>query len=87
MPQRTGITASQRLALRSYAQQNPQLRQHQLKDWFETEFQRTITQPTISESLSNRFKHLDNQVRPSNLRQQRERPVKWPKLDTALFQW
>ena len=88
MPKRHGITASQRTALRQFAQLHPKLRQSQLKDWFEAEFQRTITQPTISESLSDRFKHLDSSVGPSKLQQQqRERPVKWPELDQALFEW
>ena len=85
MPKRAGVTASQRLALRSYAQQNPNLRQIQLKEWFKSQFQRTITQPTVSESLSDRFKYRNQGS--SNLRWQRERSVKWPELDKALIRW
>lgn len=81
------ISASQRKALRQYAKANPLLTQKQLQAWFETEFQRLLTQPTISESLSNKFNYLDEAQSETLDSQQRNRPPQWPVLETALFQW
>ncbi|KAI0996512.1 hypothetical protein K3495_g11669 [Podosphaera aphanis] len=86
MPKQYGISNSQRRGLRVYAAQHPRLTQHQLKAWFEEEFQRTITQASISESLSSKYNYLDNDTMVA-FSQQRERPPKWPELDEALALW
>jgi hypothetical protein len=87
-PKQRGITAFQRRALRRYASQHPHLRQHALREWFTAEFQRNITQSTVSESLSAKFRHLDSEESTSNAsQQQRERALRWPELDRALIKW
>ena len=81
-----GLSFAQRLAIRQYARAHPRLTQNQLREWFEYSFQRIITQPTISESLSSKFAHLDTDT-PINPKQQRVRPAKYPHLEAALFEW
>ena len=81
-----GLSTSQRLAIRQYARAHPRLTQLQLKEWFECSFQRLITQPTISESLSSKFAYLNTDIL-INPEQQRQRPPKHPHLKTALFKW
>ncbi|KAI0998683.1 hypothetical protein K3495_g9514 [Podosphaera aphanis] len=87
MSKQYGISNSQRRGLRVYAAQHPRLTQHQLKAWFEEEFQRTITQASTPESLSSKYNHLDNDTMVAFSSQQRERPPKWPELDEALAPW
>lgn len=82
-----GLSVSQRKALRQYAQQHPQLTQKQLQQWFLNEFQRSITQPTVSESLSTKYNFLDSSYDPLLQKKQRLRTSHWPELETALFQW
>ena len=82
-----GMSVSQRQALRNYARQNPLLTQSQLRQWFEAEFQRLITQPTISESLSSKFAHLDSPGTNLPSGRQRTRAVQHPELEQALFEW
>lgn len=43
--------------------------------------------PTISESLSSKYAHLDDQETPIHPTQQRLRPSKYPQLEAALFEW
>ncbi|KAI1007606.1 hypothetical protein K3495_g619 [Podosphaera aphanis] len=87
MSKQYGISNSQRRGLRVYAAQHPRLTQHQLKAWFEEEFQRTITRPSISKFQSSKYNHLDNDTAVAFSSQQRERPLKWPELDEALALW
>lgn len=82
-----GLSVSQRKALRLHARQHPSLTQKQLQAWFETEYQRLLTQPTISESLSSKFNYLDDPTNEPNTTQQRNRPSQWPELEKALFEW
>ncbi|KAI0997477.1 hypothetical protein K3495_g10709 [Podosphaera aphanis] len=88
MSKQCGISNSQsRGGLRVYAAQHPRLTQHQLKAWFEEEFQRMITQASVPESLSSKYNHLDNDTMVTFSSQQRERPPKWPELDEAMALW
>ncbi|KAI0996265.1 hypothetical protein K3495_g11914 [Podosphaera aphanis] len=87
MSKQYGISNSPRCGLRVYVAQHQRLTQHQLKAWFQEEFQRTITQASISESFSSKFNHLDNDSMVAFSSQQRERPPKWPELDEALALW
>ena len=83
-----GLLVSQRKALRQYAKEHPHLTQKQLQGWFKTEFQRLVTQPTISESLSAKYSFLNsssNRSVPES--RQRFRTAHWPELEKALFQW
>lgn len=82
-----GISVAQRLAIRQHARNHPHLTQLQLRGWFKSQFHRLITQPTISESLSAKFAHLDNNQSIIHSEQQRLRPAKYPQLEAALFEW
>ncbi|RKF60307.1 hypothetical protein OnM2_052085, partial [Erysiphe neolycopersici] len=80
-----GISVTQRQSLRRYAQQHPHIRQHALREWFRTEFQRDINQSTVSESPSAKFSHLDSDQGRLQRTQQREKAIRWPELDKALI--
>ena len=85
-----GISITQQLTLQSYAWNHPQLTQIQLQQWFKSKFQCLFTQPTISESLSSKYNHLnaqssDKYTLPTN--HQREKAFKYPELESALFEW
>lgn len=82
-----GLSVSQRKALRQYAKAHPYFTQKQLQGWFETQFQRLITQPTISESLSAKYSFLDSSNQSLSQSRQRFRAAHWPELEKALFQW
>ena len=87
---RHGILIAQCLALCTYAQKHPQLTQIQLQQWFKSEFQHLLTQPTISESLSAKYTHLDAQSSDKSTLPttcQRQKPAKYPELEDALFEW
>lgn len=76
-----------RQALRIYAAQHPHQRQFQVKDWFETEFERTIILSSISKNLSNKYQHLDTPLRTQKLQQQRVKPIKRSDLIRAQINW
>ena len=86
MARRTPILIEQKKALRAHKALNPGLSNLQMKDWFEAQFQQVIAPSSISEILSSRYNHLDQQ---STLRanQKRHRPESWPTLESALFEW
>ena len=84
------ISVTQRLALRAHARSYPNLSQAQLREWFQREFQRLITQPTVSESLSSRFNHLEERLPnqpflPTD--RKRIRTPLYPELEQALYEW
>ena len=56
-------------------------------EFFNDKYGRVLTQSTISESLSDKFKHLDNQDHPLRPDSKKRRESKWPDLDAALFEW
>src|SRR5215469_621506 len=86
MARRTPISIAQKKALRAHKALNPDLGNLQIKDWFEAQFQQVISTSSVSEILSSRYNHLDQQ---STLRvnQKRYRPESWPTLESALFEW
>ena len=78
---------AQRQHLRQhYFSQNPRPRQKELIEWFKGEYGRKLSQSTISESLSDTYKHLD--AAPQTKHPQfRNRQGKWPILEQILFSW
>jgi len=82
-----GLSILQRTALRKYAQEHPKFTQKQLQSWVEAEFQRTITQPTISESLPPKYSYIDQDNPLLNQSTKRMRQAQWPELEDALHQW
>lgn len=86
-PPRRGITATQRIELRQYARIHPRLRQAQLAAWF-TDKYHPITQATVSESLSSKYKELEEkELGQYTASLQKARVQRWPDLEEALLQW
>ena len=85
---RPGVTVAQRRAIRQQAKKNPAWSQKDLQQWFNTQYERTIAQPTVSEALSTKYKHLDNNPGfPNDEYKQRDRGAQWSELEKALFEW
>lgn len=85
------ITDAQRKDLRIRGQalirENGKWTTPQMVEFFNDKYGRVLTQSTISVSLSDKFKHLDNQVHPLRPDSKKRRESKWPDLDAALFEW
>jgi DDE superfamily endonuclease/Fission yeast centromere protein N-terminal domain/Tc5 transposase DNA-binding domain len=89
MPRRA-ITSAERAALRAwFHQQYPKPRHAVVIKWFLDKFQHQISQSTVSESLSDHWRHLDSPDLNSNSRLQskRQREGKWPLLERILVEW
>ena len=85
MPRKQRILLSQRQALRTWAlQQHPRPSQKACISWFQTQYSRTISQSTVSESLSSHFKAIDTSI---NTARSRLRSGQWPDLENLLFLW
>jgi hypothetical protein len=85
MPRKQRILLSQRQALRTWAlQQHPRPSQKACISWFQTQYGRTISQSTVSESLSSHFKAIDTSA---NTARSRLRAGQWPDLENLLFLW
>ncbi|KAG5960032.1 hypothetical protein E4U57_000329 [Claviceps arundinis] len=61
---RIRITNGQRLALRKHHKQFPHKKQTQLAEWFRDQFNNRPSPGTISESLSDKYKHLEDLTKP-----------------------
>ncbi|KAI6854140.1 hypothetical protein KC338_g9359 [Hortaea werneckii] len=85
---RWAYTHRERLALRRKRAAEPLFTQKGLCQWFNDQFAKPITQGTVSESLSKRYKHLDG-LDDEELGTQRKKArfEKWPDLEAALAQW
>lgn len=90
---RQGVTAREKKALRAYYQcQVPRPTQKACISWFRNSYNRTLSQSTISEYLSDHYSYLDN-IDPSivansfTLQAQRQRPAQWPTLEKILYEW
>jgi hypothetical protein len=85
MPRKQPILLSQRRALRAWAlQQHPRPSQKACIAWFQEQYSRTISQSTVSESLSSHFKPIDTST---NTTRSRQRLGQWPDLENLLFLW
>jgi len=85
MPRKQRILLSQRRALRAWAlQQYPRPSQKACITWFQAQYGRTISQSTVSESLSDRFEAIDTST---DTARSRLRSAKWPDLENLLFLW
>jgi Fission yeast centromere protein N-terminal domain len=90
---RQGVSARQKKALRDYYQrQVPHPTQKACISWFRNSYNRTLSQSTVSEYLSDHYSHLDT-LDPSiatnsfTLQAQRHRPAQWPTLEKVLYEW
>ena len=59
---RYAISERQKQALRRAKAANSLMTQQQLREWFQNEFGRPISQSTVTEILSKRYNHLDNET-------------------------
>ena len=86
---RVPITEKQRRLIRQYDQQNPLFTQRKLAEWASREFNRTISQSTISECLGPKYAYLDTKVFSRKQKEgiQRSTPAQYPQLEAALFDW
>jgi len=84
---RIAFTVDEKVALRKQHAQNPELSQKALCKWFEESFSKPIRQGTVSEVLSTRYSHLDQQITPSQAASKKQRMQAYPALETALSQW
>ena len=82
---RKSINNQQRKALRTwYFTQAIKPTQKACIAWFESQFGHRISQSTVSESLSDHFKHLDQTPASEGSRQ---RTAQWPILEAILYDW
>ena len=80
------ISDDQRKALRLwFHQQRPRPTQVEATKWFYRQYNRKITQSTVSESLSERFKYVETAAAGSS--SFRKRQAQWPLLEIILFDW
>ena len=88
---RRPITDVQRKDLRVHKrvliQRNGKWSLKEMIDFFNDKYHRVLHKSTISESLSDTFKHLDEQYHPSHPDSKRRHESKWPDLEAVLFDW
>lgn len=88
MPKKISISRDERRELRRYRQSRKHLTQNALIVWFHDRFGRRINQSTVSDSLSDKYKYLDDITSGSgDLSRRRERKPQWEDLDRALLAW
>ena len=87
---RRAITDVQRKDLRVHKQlliqKNGTWSLSELIGFFYKKYERILSKSSISESLSDRFSHLDKDYEP-NPDSKRRHESKWPDLEAALFDW
>jgi hypothetical protein len=84
---RIAFTVDEKVALCKQHAQNPELSQEALCKWFEESYGKPMRQGTVSEVLSTRYSHLDQQITPSQTASKKQRLQVYPALETALSQW
>ena len=83
------ISNTQRKALRTwYHGQELRPTQKMCITWFEENFNHRPSQSTISDSLSNRYRHLDNDNNEDiDATSFRNRSSNWQELESVLYEW
>lgn len=86
MPPRKPILTSQKVSLRAYKKLHPYASQKVLREWFEAKYHHSLSSGSISDILSNKYNHLDeDSSRPRESKRQRRE--NWPELESALYEW
>ena len=81
------VSDAERQAIRAYYfSQKPPPKQKEVIAWFEQQYRRKLGQATISDSLKDRYKHLDTAPAASSI-SFRHRSGKWELLKKILFLW
>ena len=60
MPPRKSIPASQKASLRARKRLYPNTSQKELREWFKAEYNHTLSSGLISDILSSKYSHLDD---------------------------
>lgn len=81
------INAAERLRLRQHHAKYALIKQAELAIWFYEQFGHLISQATVSGSLSDKFKDLDDPTKRIKDGIQRIKQGYWPELEAALFEW
>jgi hypothetical protein len=75
-----------RIALCQHQQAHPHLTQKELVQWLKNTHNLTVSQGTISNTLK-RSTELLSKTNDQNLGAKRQRTVKYPQMESALFEW
>ena len=86
MPPRKSIPASQKASLRARKRLYPNTSQKELREWFKAEYNHTLSSGLISDILSSKYSHLDDDAPPPR-DLKRQRRENWPELENALYEW
>lgn len=84
---RAAFTADERRALHAHKAEHSKLTQKNLSEWFANKFGKPIQQSTVSEILSTRWSHLDEDEQPVQRSAKRFKSLAYPDLDRALAEW
>ncbi|KAI7455963.1 hypothetical protein KC351_g19042, partial [Hortaea werneckii] len=79
---RTLFTDSERAGLRRIHAENPQYTQKELATEFKRQYNKQVTQGTVSTILSKRYEYLDSAIEHSERKKARQEC--WPDLEAAL---
>ncbi|KAI7340379.1 hypothetical protein KC315_g724 [Hortaea werneckii] len=82
---RTPFTDSERAGLRRIHAENPQYTQKELATEFKRQYNKQVTQGTVSTILGKRYEYLDSAIEHSERKKARQEC--WPDLEAALAQW
>ncbi|CEG48978.1 DNA-binding centromere protein B (CENP-B) [Plasmopara halstedii] len=75
-----------RIALCQHKEKNPKLTHEELIKWIEENHQITVSGSTITNTLKRSVELLDN-FEDANLDTKRQRTVRYPNMESALFEW
>lgn len=83
---RKPILTSQKASLRAHKRLYPNASQKDLCEWFQAEYNHSLSSGLISDILSSKYSHLDEDSSfPRDLKRQRRE--NWPELENALYEW
>jgi len=86
MPSKSISNAERQAIRRFYQTTTPKPRQKDIVAWFLATYGRTLGQASISDTLQDRYKHLDAPTQASATTY-RSREGRWPLLEKILFSW
>lgn len=88
---RVDLTIQQKYEIIKYREANPQLKQNEIRFFFNKKFNREVPKSTFSDILANRAKILaaveDSAYTESELSKKRIREAKFPQLERSLYRW
>ncbi|KAG6107694.1 hypothetical protein E4U13_006853, partial [Claviceps humidiphila] len=77
------VPSTERLGLRRYREKKPHLKQAALAACFKEKYGHSVSQATVSESLSFKFKDLYDPTKRVKDDNQRNKKAHWPELEAA----